>query len=287
MGLFVHLYINPKGISPGEWESVYQESLTLLRAFPAPLMRIAREEIGTTSRFAYISDLVWDADTQEEHWRVAGDSLSGRHAEDFRLFRHMEKQFTTSFGPPDIKGDVLWAPTDCISYVDGNGIDLFGEKTQGYPYHLAILAVAILFETRFPEQCYLFGDIEPVQAGHMCRWVSKTLNTLLVTPICLDGQRLYRRISALYDDPRHAIERFQTLFRGSDAEGFESLLQYAERQAVLDVFMKELGRYSSLIVTARVISGVASHIQVEETEALHVSRIALMVRGYLRSECVK
>ncbi|VFN06622.1 MAG: hypothetical protein BECKG1743E_GA0114224_110442, partial [Candidatus Kentron sp. G] len=43
----------------------------------------------------------------------------------------------------------------------------------------------------------------------------------------------------------------------------------------------------ALIVTARVISGVASHIQVEETEALHVSRIALMVRGYLRSECVK
>ena len=42
-----------------------------------------------------------------------------------------------------------------------------------------------------------------------------------------------------------------------------------------------------LRVTARVISGVASHIQVEETEALHVSRIALMVRGYLRSECVK
>ncbi|VFN04205.1 MAG: hypothetical protein BECKG1743F_GA0114225_109013, partial [Candidatus Kentron sp. G] len=35
---------------------------------------------------------------------------------------------------------------------------------------------------------------------------------------------------------------------------------------------------SRLIVTARVISGVASHIQVEETEALHVSRIALMVR---------
>ncbi|VFN02690.1 MAG: hypothetical protein BECKG1743E_GA0114224_105325, partial [Candidatus Kentron sp. G] len=32
---------------------------------------------------------------------------------------------------------------------------------------------------------------------------------------------------------------------------------------------------SNVVVTARVISGVASHIQVEETEALHVSRIAL------------
>ena len=41
-----------------------------------------------------------------------------------------------------------------------------------------------------------------------------------------------------------------------------------------------------ICVTARVISGVASHIQVEQTEALHVSWIALMVREYLRSECV-
>ncbi|VFN06485.1 MAG: hypothetical protein BECKG1743D_GA0114223_108721, partial [Candidatus Kentron sp. G] len=49
----------------------------------------------------------------------------------------------------------------------------------------------------------------------------------------------------------------------------------------------EVSPFPCLGVTARVISGVASHIQVEETEALHVSRIALMVRGYLRSECVK
>ncbi|VFN02027.1 MAG: hypothetical protein BECKG1743E_GA0114224_104641, partial [Candidatus Kentron sp. G] len=49
----------------------------------------------------------------------------------------------------------------------------------------------------------------------------------------------------------------------------------------------EIASNGPLTVTARVISGVASHIQVEETEALHVSRIALMVRGYLRSECVK
>nr|VFJ59055.1 MAG: hypothetical protein BECKDK2373B_GA0170837_10802 [Candidatus Kentron sp. DK] len=246
MGLFVHLTINPEGISPGEWEATYLESLTLLRAFPAPLMRIKQEEVGSKSRFSYISDLVWDADTPDEHWRVVGDSASGRHAEDFLLFRHLERQFRTMFGPLDIEGDVLWAPTDRLSYGDGNGINLFGNKTQGYPYHLAILAVAILLETRFPEQCYLSGDIEPVQLGHMCRWVHKTLNTPLITPICFDGQRLYRRISALYEDPRHAISRFQTLFGGSDEEGFESLLRYAERSAVLDVFIEELAGYTSL-----------------------------------------
>lgn len=246
MGLFVHLTINPKGISPSEWEAAYLESLTLLRAFPVPLMRIKQEEVGSKSRFSYISDLVWDADTPGEHWRVVGDSVSGLHAEDFLLFRHLERQFHTMFEPLDIKGDVLWAPTDSLSYGNGNGRNLFGEKTQGYPYHLAILAVAILFETRFPEQCYLSGDIEPVQVGHMCRWVHKTLNTPLITPICFDGQRLYRRISALYEDPRHVISRFQTLFGGSDEDGFESLLRYAERSAVLDVFIKELAGYSSL-----------------------------------------
>ncbi|VFN01000.1 MAG: hypothetical protein BECKG1743E_GA0114224_103705, partial [Candidatus Kentron sp. G] len=64
--------------------------------------------------------------------------------------------------------------------------------------------------------------------------------------------------------------------------GFESVLNI-DGVLATDLFAFN----SSLGVTARVISGVASHIQVEETEALHVSRIALMVRGYLRSECVK
>nr|VFK23479.1 MAG: hypothetical protein BECKLPF1236B_GA0070989_13611 [Candidatus Kentron sp. LPFa] len=246
MGLFVHLYIDPEGISPSEWEATYRESLTLLRAFPAPLIRIAREEIGSSKRFAYVSDLVHDPDTRDECWWVVGDSVSGRRAEDFQLFRHKERQFGASSARYDSTRDVLWASTDSLGYINGNGVDLFGGKTQGHPYHLAILAVAILFETRFPEQCYLFGDIESVQAGHMCRWVHETLDTPLITPICLDGERLYRRIEALYEDSRHAIGRFQTLFAGSDTEEFESLLRYAERRAVLDVFMKELGRYSSL-----------------------------------------
>nr|VFK55235.1 MAG: hypothetical protein BECKTUN1418D_GA0071000_102912 [Candidatus Kentron sp. TUN] len=188
---------------------------------------------------------------QDECWIVVGDSVSGRHAEDFRLFRHRERQFGAFLerqGLPkrsDPTKDVLWAPTDSLSYIDGNGVDLFGGKTQGYPYHLAILAVAILLETRFSDKCYLFGDIEPIQVGHMCHWVHKTLNTPLITPICLDGKRLYRRISALYEDPHHAIERFQVLFAGSEVEKFESLLRYAERQTVFDVFMEELGGYSS------------------------------------------
>nr|VFJ53571.1 MAG: hypothetical protein BECKFM1743A_GA0114220_101168 [Candidatus Kentron sp. FM] len=246
MGLFIHLTINPKDIPPNDWEAAYQESLTLLRAFPVPLMRIAREEIRHTARYTYISDLVWDPGTPNEHWRVVGDAVSGRHAEDFLLFRHKEKQFKTIFGPPDIQGDILWVPPDDAPfYSTGNGIDIFGQKTQGYPYHLAVLAVAILLETRFPDQCYLSGDIEPMQVENMCRWVSKTLNTSVVTPICMDAKRLYRRVSTLYENPRHVMERFQALFGGCQAEKFEALLRYAGRPVVLKRFKQELGEYPS------------------------------------------
>nr|VFJ63403.1 MAG: hypothetical protein BECKFW1821C_GA0114237_10042 [Candidatus Kentron sp. FW] len=132
MGLFIHLYINPEGISPDKWETTYQESSALLRAFPVPLMRIKQEEVGSKSRLSYISDPVWDADTPDEHWRVVGDSVSSRHAEDFLLFRHLEKQFHTILGPPDIKGDVPWVPMDRLFHGNGNGIDpaVFSRRTR-------------------------------------------------------------------------------------------------------------------------------------------------------------
>ncbi|VFN07100.1 MAG: Methyltransferase domain-containing protein, partial [Candidatus Kentron sp. G] len=71
---------------------------------------------------------------------------------------------------------------------------------------------------------------------------------------------------------------------GFDRDGFRALL---EKHGFGDICFITAHSIPREGVTARVISGVASHIQVEETEALHVSRIALMVRGYLRSECVK
>lgn len=244
MGLFIHLYLNPKGISPEEWERVYQESLTLLRSFPAPLIRLKREEIGSKKRFVYTSDVICDAGTQDEHWMVIGDLVSLQHAEDFRLYRYPETQFKHGGKGNDL--DVLWADADSLNYVDGNGINLFGNKTQGYPYHLAILAVAILFEIRFPEKCYLLGDIEGTQVEQMSRWISSILGTPEFKPVCLDTERLYQRLSRLYDNPRYAVKRFKTLFRGSDEEQFEALLRYADQTTILEIFIEDLNHYTSL-----------------------------------------
>nr|VFJ73796.1 MAG: hypothetical protein BECKFW1821C_GA0114237_105430 [Candidatus Kentron sp. FW] len=88
---------------------------------------------------------------------MVGDSVSGQRAEDFRLFRHRTRQFSAFLEQRELvkrydpTKDVLWVPTDSLDYIDGNGVDLFGAKTQGYPYHLAIL-----FEAQ-DEEHYLRG----------------------------------------------------------------------------------------------------------------------------------
>lgn len=244
MGLFINIYLNPKGISQQEWEDVYQESLILLRKFPAPLMRKKIEEVGSKTRAVYTTDLVYDADTPDEFWITIGDLTSYQRAEDFRLYRNLEKQCIDWKTQNEL--DVIWAEPGCLNYVNGNGINLFGGKTQGYPYHLAILAVAILLEIRFPEKCYLIGDIEYTQVEQMSSWVHSILDTPLITPLCMDGERLYNRLSMIYDNPRDTIKRFQALFSGSDDEQFAVLLRYADKTAVFDVFIEELSQYSSL-----------------------------------------
>ena len=96
MGLFLHLYIKPDKIAAETWESVYQESLILLRKFPAPLMRVDHEEIGSKTRIVFTPDIVCEANTQTEHWDVIGDLSSYQRAESFCLYRYLEEQLDES-----------------------------------------------------------------------------------------------------------------------------------------------------------------------------------------------
>jgi hypothetical protein len=245
MGLFIHLTVNPSHITPEDWETAYQESLVLLQHFPAPLMRLHVEELGERhKRYVYTTKRVESSGTSEEHWEINGDMLSYQHAEPFRLYRHLATQFPHPCCEPD--KDVLWADEKNIDYINGNGSEVFGNKTQGYPYHLAVFAVGMLLESRFPENIYVFGDIDRTQAEELLPWINRTLEQPVMLPICLDAQRLYHRLCRAYSDPRLAIRRFETLFRGTDEEKFEFLLQSGESPVVLQDFVEKLGYYSSL-----------------------------------------
>jgi len=207
MGIFINLYVNYQDISIERWEDVYRESLVLLERFPAPLVRLKAEKKDNHRRLVLTSTIIAGQGTDNENWKIVGDSVSGQLAEGFGLHRiysncrHYNDQLSSD--------DILLVEEDAIRYSQCNGQNLFGGKTQGYPYHLALLAVGMLLEARFPLAVHVSGDINKCQVQHMLQWSNAILDKPVTEPVCVDGERLYRRLNQLYADKSLVIKRFK------------------------------------------------------------------------------
>ena len=244
MGIFINLYVNYQDISIERWEDVYRESLVLLERFPAPLVRLKAEKKDNHRRLVLTSTIIAGQGTDNENWKIVGDSVSGQLAEGFGLHRiysncrHYNDQLSSD--------DILLVEEDAIRYSQCNGQNLFGGKTQGYPYHLALLAVGMLLEARFPLAVHVSGDINKCQVQHMLQWSNAILDKPVTEPVCVDGEGLYRRLNQLYADKSLVIKRFKTLYRGVDEEGMRILSHFGDRQEVVRNFSEELGNYADL-----------------------------------------
>lgn len=245
MGLNINMHVNTHNISLAKWEKTYEESLLLLQKFPAPLMRLTQEQIYGQKRYVYTANIINGRNTKNEHWEICGDLLSYKHAESFQLYRHLKQR---PFGSnDDYKKNILWAEGEELAYRAGNGRDMFGNKTQGYPYHLALLAVTILFENRFPNEVHSTGDIDQTQVEQIVIWMNTILTTPVIKPICMDGERLYKQLKEVYTDRELVIRRFRGISQNSDEEQLEMLLSFDNNCNVLSqIFIDDLQEYSSL-----------------------------------------
>ena len=247
MGLFVLLYFNFNGVEPGQWENVYDESKTLLNHFPIELMRYTPETKYGHKRGVFTANLVANPGKDDEFWRVDGDMVSGRTAETFMLYK---KEYARDEGKKYKLSakDILWTDDPHIDYIDPNGYRLFNNKTQGYPYHLAMLAAGMLFESRFPTNAYVTGDIDQWQVDVILKWIDQTkvLSQPLVKPICLDAPRLWNRLNDLFPDKKLVFKRFKSIFQGDSEEMLETLLKNDNTGMAKDYFFEELNEWDTL-----------------------------------------
>lgn len=241
MGLFINLFVNSCNISTEQWQSVYDESLVLLQHFPAKLSRFDTEIINGQKRYHYTTELIMYKGAPNEKWQVDGDIVSDKHAESFSLPRHLNARYAKE----DAR-DVLWVRDDSLHYIGGYGYELFDRKTQGYPYHLAILAVGILVESRFSGKAYVTGDINTEQAEMMTSWCNTILNKTVEKPVCCVAQRLFQRLNKIYSDDRLLIERFTTLSMDNETHVLSALFQLSNRTLVLNKIEDRLGQFQSL-----------------------------------------
>lgn len=196
MGIHIYLHIQPQRIDELAWARVYDDLLYFLRAYPDGLIGLRRR--GMSDGVFYSRDLEVDADDPgRRHLTVCGDMKSKKTGEGFELYQSLYPagiRRTRSHAKPD--DDIL------LSYREHQwrARQVFGSKTQGCPYHLAILAIAMLMENRFPSAAVVSGDIDAAQAARAAQWVHAALGKELRLPAtcssyCLAASSLPSQLS--------------------------------------------------------------------------------------------
>jgi hypothetical protein len=257
MGLSISMHVDCHAIDDERWEAAYLTSLQLLEQFPAPLARRVREDVGRLQRLVVTKNIVRDVDLPEERWEIDRELGSGRSAEPFVLYRHLDyyRKRIERFGekPPETTGDILRPRVredgSEPDWYEVGGYEVFDSKTQGYPYHYAVLAVGMLLEASFPRHALVCGNITRRQAEQTAEWGTAVLGRRLPLPLIVDGPRLWKRVKEAFpaSNPLDTIQRFRTLLVGDEEAKLRVLNEvHAEPQAVRRIYLQELDRYHSL-----------------------------------------
>ncbi len=163
-------------------------------------------------------------------WEVFGDTVSMKNAENFSLVRdlHYYKKEPTTANCDDILFSLInWknSMSEPITQLSVNKKTVFDSKTQGYPYHLYILAIACLIESRFPQYAVVDGDVSIGQMKKAREWA----NSILEKPIQLtdraNNEKLLERINKVLEDEYSALEAFMALTMNSKDLAFGNFIR--------------------------------------------------------------
>ena len=220
MGVHVILEVESAGIDTESWASAFDESAAMLEAWPTRLLGWGTRDIDGVRMPMYSRSIRDDADPSRARLSLVGDRESLRCAESFSLPR--------AFGP-GAGSSLRSAPDILVLAAEDYGVGrrlvrIFGEKTQGLPYHSAVMALGMLFEERFPRSAVLRGDIDREDADVARRMAAPILGRQLPLPVCVDAPRLIGRLRESLTGGA-LDEAIEHLFRGEAHELLEARLR--------------------------------------------------------------
>jgi len=241
MGVYITLEIMPDDISSEEWARVYLESLELLNNYPGEMMGLVWEKIGSIDEMpVYSRTLEHEKEKPENrHWEVVGDFASKETGESFILYYDLH-HYTKRRNPKPSSEDILLH----IRNDNVKPIHVFNDKTQGLPYHIPILAVATLIESRFPRYALVGGNINLSQAEKARTWAQTVLKREIDLPIRVQGKALYQRLTRYYHG-EDLLKAFNDLFLGASQEKYAVMIESGDKSVVKQWFLQKLKAYKS------------------------------------------
>ena len=224
MGIFIHLVISGN-IRKEEWEKAYEESLKLVKAFPF---------YEVQERSYYGKQLYCAVPTKEREWyektgwRTCGDYCTMKGAEDYFLPRELEESemekeeehLDALMGIVPAYCSIDWKDERCSHYHN-----LWGNKTQGEPYHMYLLAVACLLESRLGRKAAVYGDITKGQCRKAVEMANRYLEEPVKLPVRCDMVRFYERVRELPLKTAEVLEVFINCFLGKKNGRFGAFIR--------------------------------------------------------------
>lgn len=132
----------------------------------------------------------------------------------------------------------------------GGYANLFGNKTQGLPYHTMVLAIATLVENRLPGAAMAAGDIDATAALMACRELEKIFGESFSEPVLLSEGRVRARASDRL--PVSAVDDFVADYRPYNASTAALMTE------MLDVLRDQpMGRLKSGLENATIVAEVS------------------------------
>jgi hypothetical protein len=248
----IRLLFDFKDISQPEWEDAWLKCVEILDFFPVPLARSHERSYkkGKKSKGEYYvwnTCLVSDENTKDECLAFQSDYVSLEWGGIFELYRNIA---CYADHPVSDKG-LLWheQKSENEQYYFGHIMDdsrfIWDNGTGGAPYSLAILALGMYLESRFPEHCFMHGDYSEDQIERMRLWLEGVLQKPVPVPLCNDLDRLFDRLLPLYPDAGSLVRRFLVLSKLSLYDSFTFLIEKGCHEALQNELISQLKFYDS------------------------------------------
>lgn len=234
MGVYINLEIMPSKISKEDWESVYKETLELINAYPFACIKTdyvqGMERIFIDRAEEIIKD---DGVKKTRHWSVCGDLETKRIGETFVLYEDIEKY--NKDGEKDINDIFELYLNDSTNGI----IRIFYSKTQGEEYHMYVLALACLIESRLKGRAVVYGDITKEQAEIAIEWANGILETPIQLPVRTDYNELVSRLRGLAKE--NILDSFISLKIGEDEQKLnEFIAENFDKEEINKYYMSNL-----------------------------------------------
>lgn len=251
MGIYIYIRIS-KAVQKKEWQKVYKETLQLVQAFPfADEREVKCRGINTNclvptrereDRYG------WHNEKIRVGWSTVGDYETMHTAEEYFLSGDIveEKDYEADAGDALLGLLPGYLGYDKEDSRFGRNYKIWGNKTQGEPYHIYLLAIACLIESRLGNKAFVYGDITRAQCEKAVKLANRYLAEPIQMPARCDMDCFWKRVSELPFSEEEHLEIFECFYLGTKNREFGQYIRKMYSEKILDAYWKK--KFQNIVV---------------------------------------